>query len=342
MVKTVEEIAPVTSPEYAAIEDALAALLGTQQQVLVLQGEAVLPLEAAARGLGRPGIRALNVVTSIYGTNFGQWLRQAGADVTDLVVPFSRAVSAEEVSERLHQLGGADVVSFVHGEAASGVLNPLAEIAEVVKRADALVVVDAVASFGADPVPVDDLDLVVLAAQKSLSGPTGVSAVTISEAAWRAIEVNPVAPRRSLLSLLDWREHWLRTDRSVLPVVPHHVEMRLFGAAIAAAAEEGLDAVIGRHRSAAARSRAGLEAIGLEPLVQDPTQTAGIATTFRPSPGTTPAALLAALDLEPRGLIGLAPAAPGEALRINHMGMRATASDVDRALAALASAVASE
>ena len=340
MTATVEEIVPITAVEYAGIEDRLAALLATDRDVLVLQGEAVLPLEAAARGLSRPGLRALNLVTSRYGTNFGDWLRQGGADVTELTIPFSRAVSAAELAEELEGVR-FDLVSFVHGEAASGALNPLPELARLAKQAGALVVVDAVASFGADPVAIDelDLDLVVVAAQKSLSGPTGVSAITISDAAWAQIDANKHAPRHSLLSLLDWRSDWLETEQTVLPVIPHHVEMRLFGQAVDAATEEGLDQVIARHRAAARTSRRGIEAIGLEPFIVDEAQTAAIATTFRPPAGISPQQLLENLELEPVGLIGLAPAAPGEALRINHMGLRANQEDVNRALAALSDAL---
>ncbi len=336
----VREIVPVTAADYAAIEDRLAALAGTSRDVLVLQGEAVLPLEAAARGLGRVGLRALNIVTSEYGAIFGDWLRQGGSDVTDVVIPFDRAASSGEIAAELERLGAVDIVSFVHGEAASGVLNPLRELAALARDAGALIVVDAVASFGADQVPIDELglDIVVISAQKSLSGPTGVSAVTLSESAWAQIEANSSAPRRSLLSLLDWRERWLETGRNVLPVIPHHVEMRLLGVALEAAQTEGLDHVIARHRRAAEQSRAGLVALGLEPFVADAAETAAIATTFRPPHGTTPAELLSRIELEPAWLVGLAPAAPGEALRINHMGLRATEADVERALAAIGAA----
>ena len=37
---------------------------------------------------------------------------------------------------------------------------------------------------------------------------------------------NPAAPRESVLSLLDWRENWLRPGRASLPVTPHHLETR--------------------------------------------------------------------------------------------------------------------
>ena len=54
---------PVTAAFCAAVEDTLAGLLQTRQDVILLQGEAVLGLEAAARGIGGPGRRVLNIVT---------------------------------------------------------------------------------------------------------------------------------------------------------------------------------------------------------------------------------------------------------------------------------------
>jgi aspartate aminotransferase-like enzyme len=332
-----EEIVPVEANEYAATEDRFASLLGTRQELIVLQGEAVLPLEAAARGLARPESHAVNIVTSAYGANFGDWLRQGGTRVTDIVVPFDQAISADQVARELDRCGDVDIVSLVHAEAASGVVNPVRAIAALAQAVGALTVVDAVASFGAEPLEIDDwgLDFVVVSAQKALAGPTGVSAVTISDRAWTQLADNPTAPRHSLLSLLDWKEQWQGSNRTTLPVIPHHVEMRLLGVALKHAETEGLDRVIARHRAAANMSRRGLEALGLEPFVTDPTHTAGIATTFRPPDGVAAAELLDTLQIEPRGLVGPAPAAPKDALRINHIGRRATSTDVERALHAI-------
>jgi aspartate aminotransferase-like enzyme len=336
-----QEIVPVEAEEYAAIEDRFASLLRTEQDLIVLQGEAVLPLEAAARGLGGPRSRALNIVTSRYGTAFGEWLRQSGSSVSEIVVPFDRAVSVDDVARELGRSGGTELIAVVHAEAASGVVNPLREIAALAKAAGALVVVDAVASFGAEPLEIDGwgLDLVVASAQKALAGPTGVSAASVSERAWQRLKDNPSAPRHSLLSLLDWREQWRDTGRARLSVTPHHVEMRLLGVALERAQNEGLAHVIARHRQAAEASRRGLGELGLEPFVADAAQAAAIATTFRPPTGVSTNELLAEIEVEPRGLVSLAPAAPAEALRINHIGRRATEGDVERALQAIAASL---
>ena len=127
------DLAPVSAAEYVGIEDLCRQVIGTEQTTLVVQGEATVLLEAAARGLGRPGGRALNLVSGPYGATFGEWLAQAGSEVENLVVPFDRAVRPEQVEEALARRGGVDVVSVVHAEAATGVVNDLAGIAQVAR-----------------------------------------------------------------------------------------------------------------------------------------------------------------------------------------------------------------
>jgi aspartate aminotransferase-like enzyme len=335
------DVAPVGACEYAAIEDRCAAVLGTAQTTLVLQGEATLFLEAVARGLGRPGGRALNLVSGPYGAVFGEWLAEAGSEVMDLVVPFDRAVRPEQVEEALDRSGPVGLVSIVHAEAATGVVNDLPAIARLARSRGALVVVDAVAAVGAEPLAIDEweLDLVILSAQKALAGPAGVSMLTVSPDAWAALDAHPSPPRSSVLSLLDWRDRWPGAGRSVLPAIPAHLETRALGAAMARVQAEGLDGVVARHRAAARATRAALVPLGLEPWARESSEAASVATVVRaPSQGAgalVQAALAACQDLS-------APlsTAPGtlatEALRVNHTGRRATLPSVWSAIAALA------
>ncbi|SDP44888.1 aspartate aminotransferase [Nakamurella panacisegetis] len=264
-----------------AAEAALANLLGTTHDVLLVQAEAIVALEATAKGLGRPGVRALNVVTGPYGALFGRWLAATGAAVTTLEVPFHRAVTAADVAAVLAS-DRFDLVALVHAEAATGSANPLDEIAPLVVANGALLVVDAVASIGGHPVTPDEwgADVVVIGAQKALAGPAGVSALSISPRAWAAMAGNPGAPRESILSLLDLRDGWLRSDRAALLGTPSSLETTALNQALARVEQEGLGSVISRHRAAAAASRAGLRQLGLTPWIADDHAAATVVTTF--------------------------------------------------------------
>ncbi len=126
---------PVTTAFCAAVEDTLAGMLRTRQDVILLQGEAVLGLEAAARGIGGPGRRVLNVVTGPNGALLGTWLGAGGAQVTGLPAPAGRAVSVAAVQSALRAPGGYDGVVVVHAEAATGVVNPLGPLAALARQA---------------------------------------------------------------------------------------------------------------------------------------------------------------------------------------------------------------
>ncbi len=306
------DVAPVSALEYARTEDLCREVLATGQTTLVLQGEAMVFLEAAARGLGRPGGRALNLVSGPYGATFGQWLSQAGSEVENLVVPFDGAVPPEQVEEALERSGPVDVVSVVHAEAATGVVNDLAAISRVARSRGALVVVDAVAAVGAEPLAIDDwqLDLVVLSAQKALAGPSGVTVVTVSSRAWAALDGHPSPWRGSVLSLLDWRDRWTGAGRSALPVIPSHLETRALEAAMERVRAEGLDRVVARHRAAASATRAALAPLGLEPWARQATEAASVATLVRAPAGGARALVTASLAAAPELGAPIAPA-PG-------------------------------
>ncbi|MDX3518002.1 pyridoxal-phosphate-dependent aminotransferase family protein [Streptomyces scabiei] len=340
------DLAPLSAAHFASIEDRVARLLSTTQDVVITQGEALLPLEGAIRGAAGPGTTALNVITGPYGQTFGNWLRDCGATVVDLTVPFYTAVTAAQIRDAFAEHPAIDFVSLVHAEAATGNTNPVAEIGEAVRAHGALFYLDAVASVGAEPVLPDawGVDLCVIGAQKAMGGPAGVSAISVSERAWARMAANPQAPRRSYLSLLDWKERWIDGGRRALLHAPAQLEMLALEACLERIEKDGLDAVTARHASAAAATRAGVLALagGLEPYVREAVDAAPVATTLRTPAGVDAAELVAeALAVDP----ALPLAAGGGALasgmiRVNHYGPDATPQVVDACLAALGTALA--
>ncbi|MFF9452322.1 pyridoxal-phosphate-dependent aminotransferase family protein [Streptomyces flaveolus] len=340
------DLAPLSAARFAAIEERVARLLGTRQDVLITQGEALLPLEGAIRGCAGPDTVALNVVTGPYGQTFGNWLRDCGATVHDLAVPFHTAVRADLVRQAFAEHPEIDFVSLVHAEAATGNTNPVAEIGEVVREHGALFYLDAVASVGAEPVLPDawGVDLCVIGAQKAMGGPAGVSAVSVSERAWARMAANPGAPRRSYLSLLDWKERWIDGGRKALLHAPAQLEMLALEACVERIEAEGLDTVMARHASAAAATRAGALALGggLEPYVHEAREAAPVATTLR-VPSELDASELVARALASDPALPLAAgggALAKEMVRVNHYGPDATRGAVQGCLAALGAALA--
>ncbi|TKT74663.1 aminotransferase class V-fold PLP-dependent enzyme [Aquamicrobium sp. LC103] len=251
-------------PGYAILADRIAALLRTRNPVLLVQGEAIVALEAVATSLGNPEIRALNVVTSPYGRLFGDWLRRAGAETVDLVAEPGQPVTVEAFTEALENRPRTNLVALVHAESATGILNPLPEIVRLANSRGALIVLDAVASVGGHDLDVDDLgiDVAVIGPQKALGGSSGLSAVAVSA---RALEIvdRLDAPTSSVLSLADLKRNWLDTGRGVPPGMPSALEFYAMEAALDRIEAEGLEAAIARHALTGAATRAGLRALGL-------------------------------------------------------------------------------
>jgi aspartate aminotransferase-like enzyme len=318
---------PMTPGRFAAIERDVARVLGTERDVVLLQAEAILALEAVARGLGVTGTTCLNVITGPYGAHFGEWLAAGGAEVVDLEIPLERAVRADEVAAVLEERPEISVLSIVHAEVATGTVNPLAEVAAVARAHGVLTVVDAVASVGGHAVPIDEagLDVVMLGPQKALGGPAGISMVTVSDAAWAALAAPGGAPavhaggaegdgagagtsgggpaaapasaglapwRGSILSLLDWKEGWIDAGRAAIPGTPATLELLALEAACARVLAEGVEEGIARHARISAACRAGVRALGVDPWVAADGEACALTTAVRVPEGVDRAALV--------------------------------------------------
>ncbi len=70
----------------------------TSHEIILMQGEAVLGLEAAAKGLVTAGTPVLNLVSGVYGKWFGYWLTDLGAQRHEIEVPWHQAIDPDAVA----------------------------------------------------------------------------------------------------------------------------------------------------------------------------------------------------------------------------------------------------
>ncbi len=270
-------------PAFGALYQRTAELLqqafGTRESPVILPGEAVVGLEAAAASLIGAEDIVLNLVSGIYGRGYGAWARRYAREVVEIEVPYDSAVPASAVADAMRVRPDITVVSVVHCETPTGTANDLDAISAVTAEHDALLIVDAVSSFGGIRCDFTSwqADLVVTAPQKCLGGTPGLSLLHVSEAAWARMEANPAAPRDSALSILDWRDAHL-ADRP-FPFTPPVTDIYGLHSCLEQYLREGAEAVLRRHQTAARAARAGAEALGLtlwarDPLVRSDTVTA--------------------------------------------------------------------
>lgn len=265
------EYDPVYLERFKDVERKVAQAFETKGDVVIMMGEAILGLEAAAKGLTRPGMKCLNLVSGIFGKWFGDWLRELGAEVIEIEVPWNQAIDPAEVERTLAQHPDTGLVAVVYSETPSGSLNPLSQIGPIVRRSGALLITDAVSAFAGIPIKQDEwgLDITVGGPQKCLGAAPGLTFVAVSERAWAAMRDNPGAPRGSYLSLLDWKERWIDGGRRKFPHTTSVADINGVDAALDLLLETGLEATFARHRRAADACRAGVRAMGLQLWVTD-------------------------------------------------------------------------
>lgn len=304
-------------------ERKVAQVLQTTNDVVLMQGEAVLGLEAAARGLVRPGAQVLNLVSGIFGKGMGFWLRDFGANVHEIEVAYNDAVDAAEVERFLDGHPEIELVSVVHSETPSGTYNPVDAIGQIAHAHGALTLVDCVSSVGGMAFKADEwqLDICVAGPQKCLGGPPGMSLMSVSEAAWKRIAENPAAPRASFLSLLDWKEQWLEGGK--FPYTPSVSDVHGVEAACDELLDEGIDASIRRHELAARAARAGIRAMGIELWPRSDEISAACVTAVAVPEGLTDVQVRAHVR-ERYGVMISGGQGAGNLVRLGHMGLTAS------------------
>ncbi|MGL5615920.1 MAG: pyridoxal-phosphate-dependent aminotransferase family protein [Sarcina sp.] len=127
-------------------------------------------------------------------------------------VDWGTATKAEDV-EKVLSTGNYDLITITHNETSTGVMNPIEEIAEVVKKyPDVVFCVDAVSSAAGSKIEVDKLgiDICITSSQKCLGLPPGIATCTFSEKAIKRAET--VKNRGTYLDLLSLYKYIQKKD----------------------------------------------------------------------------------------------------------------------------------
>ncbi|HWQ76089.1 MAG TPA: alanine--glyoxylate aminotransferase family protein [Syntrophomonas sp.] len=241
----------------------LKKILLTENDVLIMQGDAVLALEAAAYSCIRPGDKCLNIVSGYYGKGYEGYIKVNGGEVIEVAVPYDESVTIAMVEQAIKENPDIKVLSMVHSETPSCTVNSVKEICSLAKKHGILSIVDSVSGIGSCEVRVDDwgIDICVVGSQKCLAAAPGLSIVSVSDFAWETMKKKD-PPRWSVLCMLDWKEMWLEND--AFPCTPSVSLVYALDAAVDDMLEEGLENAWKRHEKCARACRQGLKAMGVE------------------------------------------------------------------------------
>src|SRR5437588_700283 len=176
-------------PEFKALlkelEDGLRWAFDTTHDLLIYPASGSGGMESAVANLVSPGERVLAITIGAFGDRFADLAQAFGADVVRYALPWGEAADPEDLDAILAKEDDVHTVLITHNETSTGVLNPLQQLASVVKQRGRLLVVDGVSSIGSVELPVDDwgVDVAITASQKGWMLPPGVTMLTVSPAA---------------------------------------------------------------------------------------------------------------------------------------------------------------
>lgn len=301
---------------------------------LATPGTGTSGMEAAVMNLLQPGDRAIVGICGYFGERIARMAARTGAEVTRVSAPWGSPIAPDDVERALRE-GPARLVAVVHAETSTGVRQPVEPVARLAREAGALLLLDCVTSLGGEPVDVDawGVDAAYAGTQKCLSAPPGAAPLTLSPAAWSAVQARETPANSWYLDLGLLEAYWdsRRAYHHTSPISMTYALHR----ALALVLEEGLEARWARHERHGRALQRGLEAMGLA-LHADAAHRLSVLTTVRIPEGVEDApvrrALLDRFGIEIGGGLG---DLRGRVWRVGLMGESSTPGNVLYFLASL-------
>ena len=237
----------------------------TEYDVVIMQGEAILGLEAAAASLISPGDKVLNLVSGVFGKWFEDFIRQFGGETIELAVPYNDAIDPEDVRRALACQPGRQVPLGRPLRDAVRHAQPGQGIGNIAHEFGVLTMVDTVSGLGAR------------VAQPGRVGPgyrhrrtaemPGRDARSLTDddqprglaGDGSAIRIRCAA---SFLSILDWKDALAGKQSLSLHSVGQR-DVRL-ESTLTQTLEIGMERFVDRHQTIAHACREGAKALGLE------------------------------------------------------------------------------
>jgi len=272
-------------------------------------------MEASFVNFLRKGDTAVVVDGGKFGERWGKFAKAYGVNAVTLKCEWGEPVAPAAVEKALRENPQAKAVYVQANESSTGVYHPIRELAQVTARTGAILVVDAISSLGAMPLPMDEwgIDVMVSAGHKALGLPPGIAFLAANEKAWKLNETADLP--RFYFDIKRERENQRKNQTAWTPAI---ALVEGLDESLAMFREEGLENVFARHERMARAARAGMQALGLKLYSKSPS---AAMTTVRAPEGVDSEKLVKHLFKEYGiKLVGGQDAAKGKIFRIAHLG----------------------
>jgi len=265
---------PQFSATFRKAAEGAKRLFGTTQPVMMLAATGTGGMESAVTNTLSPGDAVLVVNGGKFGERWIELGQTFGLDVTSLDVEWGTAVDPAEVERALKARPQTKALFVQASETSTTAFHPVAQLAELTRNRECLLIVDGITSVGVVDIPMDTtgIDVLVTGSQKALMLPPGLALVGLSEKAWKFQKTAKLP--RYYFDLARERDNLAQDTSAYTPAISLIVGLNAVFELIESTG--GWVEVFRRHRILGAATRAGSEALGLKLLA--PTA---------PSPATT-------------------------------------------------------
>lgn len=199
------------------IDERLQKVFRTSQPVFTVTSSATGLMEGGVRNTVKS--RLLCLVNGAFSKRFHKAAVNSGIACDKLEIEFGAAHTPDMLADALKK-NRYDVVSVVHSETSTGVLNPIRELTDVAHASgDVVMVIDTVSSMAAAPIECEgwDLDYVLTGSQKAIALPPGLAFCTANG---RIMERAKASTMRGLyFDLLEIHSSWTKHQSPNTPAV---------------------------------------------------------------------------------------------------------------------------
>jgi len=229
-----------------------------------ISGTGSAGMESAICNLVERGDDVIVCIKGFFGERMKEIVSRCGGNPIIVEAEWGKTIEKKDVEKALSE-SNAEIVTMVHAETSTGIIQPLKEISRIAHQYDALLLVDAVTSLGGCELDVDEygIDICYSASQKCLNCPPGLAPITANKKAMEKIRNRRTKVQSWYLDLSEIEKYWIENNR-----VYHHTAPILLVYALRESLrllyEEGLEARWRRHVRNAQALMCGLEALGLE------------------------------------------------------------------------------
>ncbi|HEY4164796.1 MAG TPA: 2-aminoethylphosphonate--pyruvate transaminase [Dongiaceae bacterium] len=265
------------------MRERLVALIGGGKDftTVPMQGSGTFAVEAMLTSFVGPKEKLLILINGAYGKRMAKICDYARRAYAILEWPEDQPVDPAQVRQALADDAAITHVTVVHCETTSGILNPIAEVAQVVAAAGRKLIIDSMSAFGALPLEAKSIafDAVAASSNKCIEGVPGLGFVLCRVSALEKTKGNAGS------LVLDLFEQWQNLEKTnqYRFTPPIHC-IAAFDRALTEHEEEGgVAGRGGRYRNNHRILIEGMRALGFETLLPDRLQAPIIVTFHMPA-----------------------------------------------------------